>query len=647
MSTSDADVRPALQRTLSWVLAIIGPMFVVWFFLTGIERLRTEADRREIQNAGRVLNGRRVGQGGVVGMIEKTLERTQPQAIILGNSLSNTDINPVQLAREFDIPREKIQRFSIPNSIGAHWWIVLKNRVYANGHKPKLIILLSDMQSLLATRPLTEASYLNLRVHADDAEDEAYLDAKAKSEGWASSRIWENKGKVREGSLRLIRNLWIDAIFRHQLYNGSTNNKTSAAIDRVFDAGATDLRLHEAVIPIMQGDRGLQPFDPTKLPTIDDSFVPEIVSLVTRHGGKVVFLRPPMSPLLDPTLGDYVLPAQEDALKDAVAELGGSYVDLSDFAMFETDFYNVDHMNARGAKRFTAAAAATMDDLDPLGRGPLERARKGREIQLFGDFRLVDGELVEAPTAVSFKRGEGVPAVPRAFYDPTVYSSEQNDIWYFEAPKLTFLSDGATSYFHPLGARCSPVRVLEDGKPLAFHNVSCEEVFRAGRGRVCHAGERVGFSATDNTSPLRNRRAYTLGLDPSRACESAVWLYPLDAMRTHFPVARIARMPEGATAFRIEVIDMARPEKSTNVVQVTITVDGEPYLDTAFDIGDSEAGEREFLLDRPILGTAKSVRLEVVNTTNTFLLLTSAVLSEKALSDQLPTGPGRGKAPTP
>ena len=117
--------------------------------------------------------------------------------------------------------------------------------------------------------------------------------------------------------------------------------------------------------------------------------------------------------------------------------------------------------------------------------------------------------------------------------------------------------------------------------------------------------------------------------------------------RLHEARAQHFRLPATELRDLGEVIDMARPERSTNVVQVTITVDGETYLDTAFDIGDSESGEREFLLDRPILGTAKSVRLEVVNTTNTFLLLTSAVLSEKALRDQLPTGPGRGKAPAP
>nr|MBA2322362.1 hypothetical protein [Deltaproteobacteria bacterium] len=180
------------RRTIASILAILLPMAVVWAGFMGLEQLRTAADEKEIQNAGRVMNGRVLGEGGVVAMIERTLERTKPSILVLGNSLSNTDINPVQLARRLGIPRHKIQRFSIPNSIGAHWWIVMKNRVYANGHAPKAVIMLSDLQSTLATRPLTEASYLNLRVHADEPADGRYLDRKAGSSGWAANRLWEN-----------------------------------------------------------------------------------------------------------------------------------------------------------------------------------------------------------------------------------------------------------------------------------------------------------------------------------------------------------------------------------------------------------------------------------------------------------------------
>ncbi len=620
------DTRTAIVRTISWVLAVILPMFVVWVFLTAIDKLRTEADHRELQNVGHVINGRVVGEGGVVAMIDKTLNKTDPQIVILGNSLCNTDVNPIQLARHFSIPRHKIQRFSIPNSIGAHWWVVLKNRVYGNNHKPRLVLILSDMQSLLATKPLTEASYLNLRVQVDDPEDEAYLDAKAGGRGWASNRVWENKGKVREASLKFVRNLWVDLVMRGRMYNGASNNRTTAAVDRVFDAGSTDLRLHKEVIPIMQAGGGLQPFDPSLLPTVDQSFIPEITDLVVANNGRVVYLRPPYSPLLPKEHGDYVLPDREDAVRQAVADRRGTYMDMRDFPMVETDFHNVDHMNERGAKRFTEAVALALDAIDPLSRGPIARAQKGREIQLFGDIRLVDGALVEERTNVEFAKPQP-PGIPSRAYAPD-FQGGRGDFWFWPSPRLAFLSDIATERMHPLGARCSPIRVYEDGAALGHHNVSCEEVTKAGRGRVCHIADRIGFSASDNTDPTTNGKTYALGLDPARECEGAVWLYPKDQIRVFFPTQRVSRMQGGATALRLELLDPASPD-SKLTASFRLMVDGELRVADAFVLGAYDQGEREWVLDPPISSTARNIRLEVENTTGEFMLLTSAVLSER------------------
>ncbi len=615
------------QQTFVAILAVLLPMVVVWLGYIGLEHLRTAADEREIQNAGKVINGRVLGEGGVVEMMERTLDRTKPSIVILGNSLSNTDINPIQLAMRLGIPRHKIQRFSIPNSIGAHWWIVMKNRVYANGHAPRAVIMLSDMQSALATRPLTEASYLNLRVHVDEPSDEAYLDLKAGSNGWASSRVWENKGKVRDSALKLVRNIWVELVFRRKLPNSQNTPRISAAIDRVFDAGSTDLRLHHAVIPIMQGEAGLQPFDPSLLPQVGKSFIPEITSMIAEHRGRAIFLRPPMSPLLAPELSDFVPPATEVTVRDAVADHGGTYLDMRNFHLTEADFFNVDHMNDAGAKRFTEAVAKAIDDLDVLGRGKKEREEYGREIQLFGDIKLEGGEIVESRTPLVFRNSEPWP-VPPGMWNPELFVSRDETV-YFETPRLGFLGDSNTSTLHPFGARCSPLRVLENDTALPGHNVSCEEVFKAGRGRTCHTNEKMAFAATDNTDPRTNGRTYHLGLDPDRQCEGTVWLYPTDEFRTTFPAGRIARMVEGAHALRIEAIDARRPDGSRDLVRIRLTAGESVVLDEEAALGTFDNGEREWVFDHPIGADTGPVRLEIANKSRTFVLVTSAVLSER------------------
>ncbi len=301
-------------------------------------------------------------------------------------------------------------------------------------------------------------------------------------------------------------------------------------------------------------------------------------------------------------------------------------MDMRDFPMVETDFHNVDHMNERGAKRFTAAVALALDPIDPLARGPIARAQKGREVQLFGDIRLVDGALVEEKTRVEFAKPQP-PAIPPKAYAPE-FQAGRGDIWFWQAQRLEFLSDMATERMHPLGARCSPVRVYENGAPLAHHNVSCEEVSKAGRGRVCHIPDRIGFSASDNTDPTTNGKTYAIGLDPARECEGAVWLYPKDKIRVSFPMQRIGRMQGGATALRLEVLDPNAPD-SKLAASFRLVVDGELRLEDRFVLGQYDQGEREWILDPPITGDAKNVRLEVVNDTLGFMLLTSAVLSER------------------
>ena len=133
-----------LARVVALLLALVLPLAIIAASLAGLEGFRSFADKREAKNAGKIINGR-VVEGGVVEIIEDKLAQTDPDVIILGNSLSNTDLNPILLATELGINKGKVQKFSIPNSIAAHWYAILKNRVYANGHHPKVVLILSDL----------------------------------------------------------------------------------------------------------------------------------------------------------------------------------------------------------------------------------------------------------------------------------------------------------------------------------------------------------------------------------------------------------------------------------------------------------------------------------------------------------------------
>jgi hypothetical protein len=605
--------------------AAILPVLVVGLGLYGMEQLRTFADARENRNAGKVINGR-VVQGGVVGMIDRTLEQHHPDVIILGNSLSNTDIRPVLLARRLGIKRQKVQRFSIPNSIGAHWYLILKNRVYANGHRPRLVIVLSDMQSALATTPRSEASYLNLSVHM--GENEPLVDSKLGARVYALDRVRQNRGKVREKALTEARNTVVDLLWHHRLFGPPAQTKrTEDALERVFDAENTDMRLHNNVIPIYEQTKKLQPFDPAALPMPEDSFLRDITRMVTDNGGHILYVRPPMSPLLPDALGDLVLEEAEPLATALVAEEGGTYLDARPLPLEATHFHNVDHMNDEGAEAFTEALARVIWAVPSLRDF---RPRSGFELDLLRFVDHVDGQLVAHEPDVAYHKPP--PPLPRAARPMQTCVMKREDVACFSTENFHFISDKSTAPLNPAARRCSPIQVLEDGEPLKVGNVSCEEVRKYGMGRFCHTSSRIAFSASDDTRALENGRAYTLALDPNRSCYGSQWLYPKDRLRLDVDTSEFGDAKRGAQFLTLRGADMSSLGEDARVTWLTVRVkvnDRVRFEDiVSVDQITAENGV-QFRLDTPIRSTDRGVSIDVTNDSDNFVLLTTARLSAR------------------
>ena len=118
---------------------------------------------------------------------------------------------------------------------------------------------------------------------------------------------------------------------------------------------------------------------------------------------------------------------------------------------------------------------------------------------------------------------------------------------YFQTDTFGALNDLATIEATPHANRCSPIRVLEDGNPLAGPNASCEVVTRQGLGRTCHTPDKLFFTTSDNTSPYTTEpeRAYQLTLDPDRTCDAALWLYPGDKAKVMLVPTNLATTNRG------------------------------------------------------------------------------------------------------
>jgi hypothetical protein len=602
------------KKLLSLALAILFPVLIVAGSLAGLESFRTFADKREAKNAGKVINGR-VVEGGVERVMENKLSN-EPEVVILGNSLSNTDLQSPLLARKLGLARAQVQKFSIPNSMGAHWYAILKNRVYAAGHRPAVVVILSDLQSLLALAPRSEASHLNLAVHL--TEEEQVIDKLLGSRYYYLERVRENRGKLRDKALAAARNAMVDLFVNHTLAP-TDDRKIEAALSRVFDSKHTDMRLHTKVIPIFnsKSDHDLLPFDPAELPDPELSFIPHIAEMVQQNGGRLVVLRPPMSPQLPPGVGDIVLPETEQRVAPVLARYEATFLDLREVDMegTGTHYQNVDHMNYEGARRFTEIFAEMLDDL-----GLVRRHRPSAE--LLKQISAANGAYEPLPLDVSFKSEP--PAVPRA---DRPFVQGRGKLVYFPSEPFGYLNDLSTLEITPHSSRCSPLRVLEDGRPLPLHNVSCEEVTRHLKGRTCHTPDKLFFSTPDGSDPYTNDRDYTLALDRTRTCDGALWLYPGDRAKLVARQLDRAQLQRGAGAIRIAGAELGASGRGGDpVLQVRVRAGNQIRVDQPIDI-EALPGRGVVLPLQPRIGpTPANVQVELINPSDRFVLLTSVRL---------------------
>jgi hypothetical protein len=638
-------------KAVAVAVAILLPVLIVAAALAGLESFRTFADKRESRNAGKVINGR-VVEGGVERVMSNKL-RNEPDVIILGNSLSNTDLQPPLLARRLGLGRMQVQKFSIPNSMGAHWYVILKNRVYAEGHQPAVVVLLCDLQSLLALAPRSEASYLNLSVHFADREP--VVDDLLGSRNFYMERVRENRGKMREKALSTARNAMVDLLVRGGLPTSKNDRKTENALARVFDSSRTDMRLHNNVIPIFntKSNRDLLPFDPGELPAPDQSFIPHIASLVRQNGGHLVVVRPPMSPQLPTEFGDIVLPEAEEQVPAVLARHGATYLDLRTLIssrgatpgtranederrlyMDATHFENIDHMNQEGGRRFTEIVAELIADL-----GVVRRPRPSAE--LLQSMTLVDSRLVEVPLDTEFKSAP--PKVPRP---DRQFVQGRGELVYFPSDGFGYLNDLATIEVSPHASRCSPIRVLEDGEMLPRPNVSCDEVTKHMRGRTCHTPEKLFFTTPDRTDPYTNGRTYQLTLDPERRCDGGLWLYPMDRVRIGARPTDTARLLRGSGAIRIVGSALGGTGRGGDA-HLSLKVRAGNQIRAEGDVPlDLLPGRGAVLALQPRIGaTPNNVVVELVNPSDQFVLLSSLRLLPEVPRSAEDEVLGGGEAP--
>lgn len=384
------------MRWGSWLAAVLGPLLVLTATAWLLSTFRDADERQAEENAGRIVNAN-VVEGGAVAAMDRLLATRTPDVVVLGPSYANTNTLPELLARRLGVRPNDIALLSVPNSVGAHWYAMLRYRVFEAGHRPRLVVVVSGLQSMLLNTPLTEASFVNLSVQLPPGARDPEIAQRVQQTStlwWA--RLREQRYKLRDRIFETLRDLPPRLLLPSPRKSGRMrSDEVRAALDHVFAEERVDMALHGAAAPIVAIDRDERAYDPSVLPAPQESFLPVITKLAADHGARVLWVRPPMSPDIPETLDDEVLPGVQEAALQVVTEAGGLFVDMRSLPMSAAQFRNVDHMNREGSRRFTEALASTIIDLDALGDHN-QRVAAGyapRKVELVGPRSDVPAEI--------------------------------------------------------------------------------------------------------------------------------------------------------------------------------------------------------------------------------------------------------------
>lgn len=274
-------------------------------------------------------------KSGPATAIEGTLAREGADGVvILGNSKVSTDLDLVRLRAALGPDAPTVAPANVYGTSAPVWYAVLKNRVYANGHRPKLLVVFAPLETALTRELPAELSRAVLG--AQLGEEEPVVAAKVFGGAFGPD--------VRERLRRLL--------------------LPACHPDRPAAAPATKAG--------PDGD-------------VEDTFLADILTLAKEHGTPTVVVRAPMGP--SRTVQDDVPPERIADTVLMIMSRGAGWIDLSAGAP-EAAFGDGVHMNVAGRRHMTDVLAEALRPV--LAGGPLPMEGVAPALRL--------GVLREGPT---------------------------------------------------------------------------------------------------------------------------------------------------------------------------------------------------------------------------------------------------------
>lgn len=457
-------------------------------------------------------------------MAERSAEGV-PKVLLIGSSHLGRGIEPKALARALGLAPREVHALWRSNMQPPHWYAILKNRVYGNGHEPPVVVVVSTLRRTLQVEVeggMRTASLVEQLGEVEPVIDEKVFKRRTEG-GGAWGLVKARRTRFRESLTDGIKGWVTAAFFLDADERAAAPSPTEAGIDKADAAmerllggeGAKDLSLQSRVIPIVEDVREVHEDDKALLDPVD-TLVPDFIDLVQEHGGKIVFVDLPVAP----KVADHheVDPDQARAFVELLNERGAGFIDLQDLAVENHHFRDPTHLNTKGRDLATAALA---EALAPLNLFSADAEVPQAELSLERLLRPVASREGEVP---ELAQEPARPGKGSCAWEIPLPGAE-----HFQERNLKSFGLGAIS---PVVVYQGETRLEPFGTNGSFRGDTC-------KGRSWNTGKTVRFTALPGTSPSPGDfRAAIAEEVPSPAPRDPVhWAFPGTTLTVTMPAS--------------------------------------------------------------------------------------------------------------
>jgi len=479
---------PLAARVSALVLALLLPALVFWGY-------------------GRLLGLDEVPEKSEAALaIDAELEAGRPDVLLLGSSQLGRGVDSALLDKLLG-DEASVQVLWRSQMSGPHLYAVLKNRVFASEHPPRLVLVVATVGRLLSVEVENDQRETILQAQLTDFEPALATKVYGRENvDPRFGRLKQRRSALQEELFRGLKGLTVGTLFGGE-GEGSLVERGAQQADRAADElfgaeGATDMDAHRRAVPITDLiHEGTVRKDVAKV-GVQGSLLPDYLDLAEEHGARIVLVSMPVA-------GKNTREVPPEIMRELMGllgEHGGGHIDLSELPVERRHFRDATHLSTEGSKIFTAALAErmlTMNLLDP-------DAEFDAEMPLELALRQSWSRIGAPPT---------LPEVPPVRVPDTVCG------WRFLVKGWAHLGD---TQLTALGlGKATPIRVLDRGEPLSPFG-GRDQLGAQCAGASAMGGGAVRFSPSEGKDP--GAGGFSLGLSSEVPMESPageiVWLYP-------------------------------------------------------------------------------------------------------------------------